>query len=818
MKKWTLLHKGNIEESEKKSVSKEVYQILKNRGITDDEDIEIFTNPSLEYLRDPFIMKDMKKAVNRIEKAVENRERIWIYGDYDVDGVSSTSIFIIYFRSIGYDVRYYIPNRLEEGYGINKEAIDYIESEGADLIISVDCGITSVEEAKYCREKNIDLIITDHHECQSEIPDAYAVINPKQEDCYYPFDMLCGCGVAFKIIQALTPPEIFRDTVYDYIEIATMATICDVVPLVDENRIIVKNGLKSIKNCRNVGLDALIDVCGVDKEKIGSSHIGFSIGPRINASGRLGFSGLGVELFTETDREKAIKKAMQLDAKNDERQIIESKIYHDAEEEIKRNPSYLDDRVLVIAHEGWQHGVIGIVASKLTEKYYKPTILLCIEDGEATGSARSIKGFSIFDALMDSSELLNKFGGHEQAAGLSLSVENIDELRKKINSFADYNLSEEDMIEEIKAEFEICEESANFKLIEELHMLEPFGVSNPTPRFMLRDCLVNEIRYMGKNRQHIKIIIEKNNRFECIGFNAAHLADGITIDDRVDIIFQLDENTYMGNRKVQFIIKDIRLAYPSSVSSNIEAVNLMMNIIPKDNKNLYINRNYDIRISKEDVSGNIEENILSLFNKNTLVMANTINGYFRAKSDISIINEDYSVYFNCLNTEKTEDEIHLIFAPNIDKIDIKRYNNIILYDYLYNEGDYADLYSKKSEKCRIIKNYSELDLVYLKNIIDNIVPDRDEFVVVYRYVYKMKSLSIRLDDIKAVFRMTPLKVIAALRVFAELGLVDFEMSCDSKFIKAVSRPKPDTKLDLNKSEILTNLKMLRRDSYEFYKF
>lgn len=283
-KKWTLKYKDKIKKydlSEKMKISPEIGQILKNRGIESENDAEIFINPSLEYLRDPLLMKDMQKAVDRIKLAIEKKENIWIYGDYDVDGVSSTSILCIYFESIGYPVKFYIPNRLEEGYGINEDAIKVLSEQDCNLIISVDCGITSVKEVDLANDLGIDVIITDHHEVQESIPNAYAVINPKQEDCKYPFDMLCGCGVAFKLIQALTPKEEFEKTMYDYLEIVTLATICDIVPLIDENRIIVKNGLKLMKDGKNQGLRELINVCGIDTDKIGSSHVGFSIGPRI---------------------------------------------------------------------------------------------------------------------------------------------------------------------------------------------------------------------------------------------------------------------------------------------------------------------------------------------------------------------------------------------------------------------------------------------------------------------------------------------------------------------------------------------------------
>ena len=671
-KKWTLKYKGEVKEtnlSKKINISPEISQILNNRGIENEKDAEIFMNPSLEYLRDPFLMKDMKKSTERIKKAIENKERIYIYGDYDVDGVSSTSILYLYFKSIGFPVKYYIPNRLEEGYGINEDAIKKIHDDGCDLIITVDCGITSVKEVELANELGIDVIITDHHECQSEIPDAYAIVNPKQEDCNYPFDMLCGCGVAFKMIQALTDEEEFKTSMFDYLEIVTLATICDIVPLIDENRIIVKNGLKLMKEGKNLGLRELIKVCGIETNKIGSSHIGFSIGPRINASGRLGYSYLGVQLFTTDNEDEAKEIANILEGKNIERQMIESKMYKEAEEILSSDERFKDDKVLVIAKEGWQHGIIGIVASKLTEKYYKPTILLTIEDGEATGSARSIKGFSIFDALVSCKDLMNKFGGHEQAAGLALDAKNIDELRVRINEIADYNLSKEDLIENIKVEYELKEDSATLDLVDNLHKLEPFGLSNPSPRFIMRDLLLTNIFKMGKNKQHLKIIVENKKSYECVGFNMAYLADNFQLGDKVDILFQVDENNYNNERKVQFLLKDIRLSHPKSAVTNNLSMKLFEKISPENKDSLY-----SVNTSEEDlvidIDGDKNINIFDYIEEDTLVITNTLNGFYRALSDISLTDVEYEINFNYINEKNNK--VQLIFSPNIDKIDLKR--------------------------------------------------------------------------------------------------------------------------------------------------
>ncbi len=807
-KKWNLKYKGIIEEydlSEKMKISPEIGQILKNRGINNKDDAEIFINPSLEYLRDPFLMKDVKKAVERIEYAIENNQNIWIYGDYDVDGVSSTSILCIYFDSIGYPVKYYIPNRLEEGYGINEDAIRLLKEQGCDLIISVDCGITSVKEVDIANELGIDVIVTDHHEVQDQIPNAYAVINPKQEDCNYPFDMLCGCGVAFKLIQALTPEEEFKSSMYNYLEVVTLATICDIVPLVDENRIIVKNGLKLMKEGKNLGLKELINVCGIDNDKIGSSHVGFSIGPRINASGRLGYSYLGVELFTTKSKPEAIEIANLLEEKNNERQMIEAKMYQEAEEIINNDDRYMNDKVLVIANKGWQHGVIGIVASKLTEKYYKPTILLTIEDGEATGSARSIKGFSIFDTLVKCSDLLGRFGGHEQAAGLSMDEGNVEELRSRVNEIADYNLTDEDMIENISVEFELNEKSIDFNLIEELHSLEPFGMSNPSPRFIIRDMEIRGIFRLGKEKNHLKLNLEKDKIYECIGFNMAYLSENYDVGDKVDILFQLDENNYMGNRKIQFLLKDIRLAYPKDTSKNINCIRLFENMKPCiENKEISIHKDLDTKGSK-----NI--NIFDYINDKSLIIINSINGFFRAISDVSLTEYEFDINYNII--EGINDKVQLIFLPYIDKIDLKRYNNIILYDYLYNVEEYSRLYEYTNNQCEIIKYYDKKDLLYIQNIVNNVIPSREEFITLYKLISKYKEVKLNMLDIKSKLNIAPIKLFAMLNVFKELDLINFNANYKDNTLIMEMMPRPSVKIDLTSSKLLQGLNQLK-DKYK----
>lgn len=827
-KKWTLRHFGKIEQdkmSEKIGISPEISQILKNRDIITEKDAEIFMNPSLDYLRDPFLMKDMQKGVDRIKQAIEKNERIFIFGDYDVDGVSSTSVLVLYFKSIGYDVNYYIPNRLEEGYGISIEALEKINEIGCDLLISVDCGITSAKEVEFAKTLGMDVIITDHHECQDEIPDAIAVINPKQEDCTYPYDFLCGCGVAFKLIQALTPPEEFKKTMYDYLEIVTLATICDIVPLKDENRIIVKNGLNMMKDGRNIGLKELIKVCGIDTHQIKSSHIGYSVGPRINASGRLGYSYLGVELFTADNPEKAKEIALDLEEKNSERQLIESKMYSEAEEIINSDASYQDDKVLVIAKEGWQHGIIGIVASKLTEKYYKPTILLTIEDKMATGSARSIKGFSIFDALVKCKDLMTKFGGHEQAAGLSMNSENVEELRRRVNEIADYNLTQEDMIENVKVEYELQEGQVSLDLVDDLHMLEPFGMNNPTPRFIMRDLVLANIGFVGASKQHLKLTLQKDHIYEAIGFNMAYLADDFTRGDKVDVLFQLDENNYNNNRKVQFLLKDIRMAHPKSAIKDFTSIKLFSKIVPEDVNNLYkINYNLENKrikqddLGKNEISNNFYDknniNIFEFFKEDTLVICNTLNGFFRAYSDLSLIEDEFDVEFGKIS--KNQPKIKLIFSPNLDKLELNIYNSIILYDVLYNKEEYSYLLENIKANANFVKYYDEKSQLYLNNIVENIVPIRQEFIFVYKYCITNKHIDITLNKIKAIFGVMPLKLFVILSVFREFNLLNYKINENNNTLIIDFTEESVSKFNLDESLILTNIRHLRESYLESY--
>jgi single-stranded-DNA-specific exonuclease len=539
-------------------ISSEMATLLLNRGVATKEAIELFLDPTLDKLYDPFILKDMKKATKRILLAIDQGEQITIYGDYDVDGITSTSILYMFLKEIGGLVNYYIPDRVTEGYGMNKGAVEQIVKDGTQLIITVDTGITALEEAKLVKSLGVDLIITDHHECSDVIPEALGVINPKQSDCHYPFDMLAGVGVAFKLIQGLSRILNIECTIWKYLDIVAIGTVADIVPLQDENRVIVKNAFKTMANTWNIGLAALMKVCDLNTKKITAGMIGFGIGPRLNAAGRLGDAKRGVQLFTSTDEVLAAQIAEELNAENIKRQKIEKEIYEEVVSIIDNTIDIENTKVIVALGEGFNHGVIGIVASKICEKYYRPTIILTGNEGVASGSARSVEGFSIYDALCTCKDILDKFGGHEMAAGMSLMQDKVDELRTRLNDYASKTMSADTLVKKISADMMIEVKATTIPFIEKIESLEPYGMGNPEPRFIVSG-VVDNIVQIGKEKNHIKISLkDETSKVEGILFNRIEFYDYIRKDNKVSLICSLGINEWNHNKNPQFMIKDMK--------------------------------------------------------------------------------------------------------------------------------------------------------------------------------------------------------------------------------------------------------------------
>ena len=809
------------------NITRPVAKVLLNRNIEGYDNAKKFLYPTIEQLYDPFLLKDMDKVINRVKRAIKNEEKICIYGDYDVDGVASISIMLKYFSSINYPVNFYIPDRVEEGYGLNKEAIEEIISDGTELIITVDCGISSTDEVDFANNLGIDVIITDHHECQENLPDAYAIINPMQKDCTYPFDKLCGCGLALKLIQALTPGEVFKESIYEYLDITAIATVADVVPLIDENRVIVKNGLDYMTKSRNLGIQALLDVSGLLGKKLNTGHIAFGVAPRINAAGRVGVARVGVELLTTADIDKATKLSMLLNEENKHRQQIEKDILGEAIDIIKSNPKYIDDKVLVVYNENWHTGVIGIVASRIVEKYYKPTIILGIEDNIAKGSARSISEFNLFESMNKCRDLFIKFGGHHQAAGLSINVDNLEAFRQRINIIADEILTEEDLTRKIMYDDILQLEDVNEGLVDELEQLEPFGIANPSPKFVVKSLFPMNMREVGKEGGHLKFGLQSGSNYvDCIGFGLGDFIRLVDNNDKVDLIFTPEYNIYNGNRDIQLNIKDVKIS---------ESTNYRSHPILKDYyKNLSLNTDWHEN-SNVSVGGLlktlggckdelVESKIETVCRSNSLlILVNTLEQAYNLLSSLEYREGSgkvkISISYNKPENNAERCEVDVVINPDIDKIDYKRYNDVILYDMFY-FVEQLKLFAHKNGIENTISLYNSGDEKCNTLVLESIIPTRNQLIAIYKYFKGMDSGEITFTfdelytDIKQKYNLeTNERMFSnSLAIFSEGNLLTYRLKNN---IYNVCMTEPACKIDLNTLKFTRYLERKKQRNNEF---
>ncbi|MFZ5432660.1 MAG: single-stranded-DNA-specific exonuclease RecJ [Calditrichota bacterium] len=562
--KWELVESRPHEEIERLSresnIPYTIARILINRGIETPEQVERFFNPTNTHLHDPFLMADMEKAVDRIIAALERRERIAIYGDYDVDGITAASMLYLFLKDLGGDVVPYIPDRQNEGYGISDAGIQELHRGGARLIVSVDCGITSIAEAKIATSLGIDLIITDHHEPGDEIPEAHAICDPKREGCGYPFKELSGVGVAYKIAQGMIR-KLHLDEEYaeKYLDLVALGSAADIVPLVDENRVFVKLGLEKINTVPEVGLASLIETACIKSGKIEVGDIVFGIAPRINAVGRLGSALRAVKLLTTRDRASSRDIALVLEGENRRRKDIDNTTLEEAVAEIEQTMNPFDARSIVLAREGWHPGVIGIVASRLIERYYRPTVMITIENGQGKGSARAIAKFDIYLALKACSDLLQQFGGHKYAAGLTIAAENIPAFKERFEQVCREMIPEEDLVPKIKIESEISLDEITPEVVASLKRFAPFGPKNNRPNFFSRGLDVTDVpRVVGVN--HLKFRAGQGGvSFEAIGFNLGQYLNRVQNGAKpVEMVYAIEENEYNNRKTVQLRIKDLR--------------------------------------------------------------------------------------------------------------------------------------------------------------------------------------------------------------------------------------------------------------------
>ncbi len=681
-----------------------IAKLLYSRGYTDEASVRTFVRMESEMLCNPFQMKDMVRGIERIQKAIEQKEKITVYGDYDVDGVTSVCTLYLYLKSKGAIIDYHIPNRAGEGYGVSRAAIDQIKESGCSLIVTVDTGVTANAEVDYAKEVGIDFVITDHHECHSDLPGAVAIINPHRPDCQYPFKELAGVGVVFKLICAYEERvcrKNRRDAALkifsEYADLVAIGTIADVMPIKSENRIIVSYGLKMIENTERPGLIALIEASSAKdgqrnerrkkRTKITSGFIGYTLAPRINAAGRIKSAGIAVEMFLAQNLDKARKISEELCLANKERQNEENKIMKEAYELLEKM-NVDDSPVIVLDADTWHHGVIGIVSSRLTEKYSKPSILVSFEGNESDtptpddigkGSGRSIKGLNLVDALCYCSEHLTKFGGHELAAGLSVKRSELDNFRNKINEYARLNLRKEDMVPTVEADCEIKFSDINIYLAEQLQQLEPYGVGNPVPAFVTRDLWVNEISSVSDGKHTKLVLSDGTSSVTAMYFSNSPESLGIYSGDKIDIMFNLDINEWLGRKNVQLIIKDIKLVSGVLVTENYSkarydeiihgaAFDIDENVLPSRDDFAAVYK-YVLASTRAGVDVFTHRELAINVSKS----ADNINiGYIKLKVIIRVLQELNLMGIDEYEEEKYRFSIHYTQKTNLDKSNILR--------------------------------------------------------------------------------------------------------------------------------------------------
>lgn len=536
-----------------------VATLLLQRGIETFEEARQFFRPTLEDLHNPYLMKDMDKAVMRIEKAIKNGENILVFGDYDVDGTTSVSLVSSYLKTYYPNVATYIPDRYDEGYGISYKGIDYADDNGFSLIIALDCGIKSIDHVGYAKERNIDFIICDHHRPGDFLPEAVAVLDPKREDCNYPYDELCGCGIGFKLIQALGQNRNQTiDDLVEYLDLVATAIAADIVPMTGENRILAYFGLQVINSNPRPGIKALVHQ--VKKQTLDITDVVFIIAPRINAAGRIKHGNQAVALLTEFDFEQAQQFASEIEAYNSERKDLDKQITKEALLQIEEN-SEKERFTTVVFQENWHKGVIGIVASRLIETYYRPTLVFTKSGDKYAASARSVKGFDVYNALESCSEYLEQFGGHKYAAGMTLLEKNYRNFKAAFEKVVKETIHPDLLTPEISIDAEIDFSNITPKLMRILKQFEPFGPENMTPVFLTKN--INDSGYgksIGQNEEHLKLFVKQNNSegIAAIGFGLGHKINIIKNKNSFDLVYSIDENEWNGNLSLQLRVKDIQ--------------------------------------------------------------------------------------------------------------------------------------------------------------------------------------------------------------------------------------------------------------------
>jgi single-stranded-DNA-specific exonuclease len=565
---WELKKQGDPNEikhlSAALNVNMTIARLLVQRGIKTFNEAKAFFRPRLSDLHDPFLMKDMDKAVARLELAIANQEKVLVYGDYDVDGTTSVALMYTFLKSRLEHIEYYIPDRYSEGYGVSPKSIDYAAENGFSLIIALDCGIKAVDKISDARQRGLDFVICDHHNPDDKVPPAVAVLDPKQPDCNYPYKELSGCGVGFKLLQAYCQKNnIELEEIYDLLDLVVVSIASDIVPITGENRVLAYYGLKKLNSNPGMGLQTIINLAGINGNDITISDIVFKIGPRLNASGRIEHGKKSVQILVSNDEDKSDILGEEIDSFNEIRKTLDRDITQDALDMIEKDPEMKNMNSTVLYNRDWHKGVVGIVASRVTEQYYRPTIILTESNGLATGSARSVKDFDLYEAIGQCSDLLESYGGHMYAAGLTLKIENIPEFRRRFEEIVTTQLSDHSQAQTIDVDAKITLSEITPRFYRILKQFAPFGPHNMTPVFVTEDVFdAGTSRLVGKNQEHLKLdLVEpdvNSGIFPGIAFNQSDKFDLITSGLPFDVCYSITENEYRGKTSLQLFIRDIK--------------------------------------------------------------------------------------------------------------------------------------------------------------------------------------------------------------------------------------------------------------------
>lgn len=728
-----------------------VTKLLLERGITSYEEAQTFLNPSIAHLHDPFLLKGMAQATEAIHEAIKSGKSIWIYGDYDVDGITSISVMMKYFEFVNYKANYYIPSRQEEGYGLSEIGLDYIKNQGGDLVITVDCGITANAQAKYAKDIGINLIITDHHECQDELPEAIALINPKIEG--YPFKMLAGCGVAFKLTQAMLGTQ-FEEFYPKVIDIVALGTVADIVPLVDENRIFTKIGLEQMLHTQNPGIQALIEEAQLQGKEINSGHIGFIIAPRINASGRIGNPSIAVEMLLEKDYYNALQIAKALSELNLKRQEQERSIIESAEAYIRTSVDLYKEKILLVMGNDWHTGIIGIVASKLADKYSRPVVVLNIEEGYAKGSARSVEGISIFAVLSQFKDLFDKFGGHDQAAGLSLPLENLVKLRAQLLSYSEQTIPWRLLVNEQRISAKLTSPMVTHRLIESVEALKPFGMGNPKPQFVFENLKVDDYKVIGKTMNHLKIMVNDGARvYDALAFNQAEKSALFSKNEALNLLLTLEKNEFRGVETIQFLVQDFVKAH-----------------MPL--KSLLFYKTHEA-IVKALSTGNCYGLLPSHMRLESIEDA--LNSKLVMIYDYKILEAIKDAF---LMTQKLDYAIHMGDVSTLDWVE-----NGCNFVFLPSQS-----FAEENENASYLGDLSSLT---------DYIPEREELVQVYKWASQAREAT--LYSLESKLQMPLAKILCALALLDEMRLSSYQIHND--VITITLGEKPKEKIDIQNLDL-----------------